>query len=138
MVVLSHGFWQRHFGSDPAIAGKTIHLNGKLATVVGVASSDFGGLSLDVVEHEVRVDGEAVSLSPSEYKLLALLGKDEASVDYVADRLGHDRRYSVDITRITALGWKKQRTLDEALEETVAWYRDNDWWWRPLRDRAGS
>jgi dTDP-glucose 4,6-dehydratase len=68
-------------------------------------------------------------------KLLALLGKDESSVDYVADRLGHDRRYSVDIAKITALGWTKKRTLDEALEETVGWYRDNEWWWRPLRDR---
>ncbi len=66
-------------------------------------------------------------------KLLALLGKDESSVDYVEDRLGHDRRYSVDISKITALGWTKQRTLDEALEATVAWYRDNDWWWRPLK-----
>ena len=66
-------------------------------------------------------------------KLLALLGKDESSVDYVEDRLGHDRRYSVDIAKITALGWSKRRTLDEALEETVAWYRANDWWWRPLK-----
>ncbi|MEO6318735.1 MAG: dTDP-glucose 4,6-dehydratase [Acidimicrobiales bacterium] len=66
-------------------------------------------------------------------KLLALLGKDESSVEYVEDRLGHDRRYSVDIAKITALGWTKQRTLDEALEETVAWYRANDWWWRPLK-----
>ena len=70
-------------------------------------------------------------------KLLALLGKDESSVDYVADRLGHDRRYSVDIAKVTALGWRKQRTLDEALEETVAWYRANEWWWRPLKERAG-
>ncbi len=44
-----------------------------------------------------------------------LLGKDESSVDYVEDRLGHDRRYSVDIAKITELGWTKQRTLDEAL-----------------------
>ncbi len=69
-------------------------------------------------------------------KLLGLLGKDESSVEYVTDRLGHDRRYSVDITKITALGWKKQRTLDEALAETVAWYRDNRWWWEPLKARA--
>ena len=69
-------------------------------------------------------------------KLLALLGKDASSVDYVADRLGHDRRYSVDITKVTALGWKKQRTLDEALAETVAWYRDNRWWWEPLKGGA--
>ena len=68
-------------------------------------------------------------------KLLALLGKGEESVEYVTDRLGHDRRYSVDITKTTALGWRKQRTLDEALEETVDWYRDNRWWWEPLKAR---
>jgi dTDP-glucose 4,6-dehydratase len=66
-------------------------------------------------------------------KLLALLGADESMVEYVADRLGHDRRYSVDIGKVSALGWQKQRTLDEALEETVAWYRDNRWWWEPLK-----
>jgi dTDP-glucose 4,6-dehydratase len=66
-------------------------------------------------------------------KLLELLGKDESSVEYVEDRLGHDRRYSVDIDKITALGWTKRRTLDEALAETVAWYRANEWWWRPLK-----
>lgn len=71
-------------------------------------------------------------------KLLALLGKDESSIDYVEDRLGHDRRYSVDIAKVTALGWTKQRTLDEALEETVGWYRDNSWWWRPLKSGLKS
>ncbi len=66
-------------------------------------------------------------------KLLAQLGKDESSVQYVADRLGHDRRYSVDIAKITKLGWKRTRSLDEALEATVNWYRDNRWWWEPLK-----
>jgi dTDP-glucose 4,6-dehydratase len=69
-------------------------------------------------------------------KLLALFGVGEEMVTYVPDRLGHDRRYSVDIAKVTALGWRKQRTLDEALEETVAWYRGNEWWWRPLKSRA--
>jgi dTDP-glucose 4,6-dehydratase len=69
-------------------------------------------------------------------KLLALLDKSEADVDYVTDRLGHDRRYSVDIAKVTALGWRKTRTLDEALDETVGWYRDNRWWWEPLKARA--
>ncbi len=68
-------------------------------------------------------------------KLLALLGKDESSVQYVTDRKGHDRRYSVDIAKVTALGWKRRRTLDEALAETVQWYRDNRWWWEPLKTR---
>ncbi len=66
-------------------------------------------------------------------KLLALTGRDEAAVRYVEDRKGHDRRYSVDITKVTALGWRRRRTLDEALEETVRWYRDNRWWWEPLK-----
>ena len=66
-------------------------------------------------------------------KLLALLGKDESSVEYVEDRLGHDRRYSVDIAKVSALGWTKRRTLDEALAATVDWYRANEWWWRPLK-----
>ena len=68
-------------------------------------------------------------------KLLGLLGKGEESVEYVQDRLGHDRRYSVDIGKITALGWRKQRTLDEALAETVDWYRANEWWWQPLKSQ---
>jgi len=68
-------------------------------------------------------------------KLLAAFGVGDEMVNYVEDRLGHDRRYSVDISKVTALGWKKQRTLDEALEATVDWYRANDWWWRPLKER---
>lgn len=66
-------------------------------------------------------------------KLLGLFDAGEELVEYVTDRLGHDRRYSVDITKITALGWRRQRTLDEALGATVAWYRENRWWWEPLK-----
>jgi len=66
-------------------------------------------------------------------KLLALVGCGEELVEYVTDRLGHDRRYSVDITKITELGWRKERTLDEALAATVEWYRANRWWWEPLK-----
>ena len=66
-------------------------------------------------------------------KLLALVGRGEEMVDYVEDRPGHDRRYSVDVAKITSLGWRRRRTLDEALAETVRWYRDNRWWWEPLK-----
>ena len=66
-------------------------------------------------------------------KLLGLLGKDESSVEYVEDRLGHDRRYSVDISKITALGWQRRCSLDEALASTVEWYRANRSWWEPLK-----
>lgn len=67
-------------------------------------------------------------------RLLGLCGADESRIDYVEDRLGHDRRYSISIDKARALGWAPQRELGEALEQTVAWYRDNRWWWEPLRD----
>ena len=66
-------------------------------------------------------------------RLLALLGADESRIDHVTDRLGHDRRYSIDTSKAQALGWKPTRTLDEALDATVGWYRDNRSWWEPLR-----
>jgi dTDP-glucose 4,6-dehydratase len=67
------------------------------------------------------------------YRLLELCGRDESFIQPVADRLGHDRRYSVHIDKVTALGWRLQRSFDESLAETVQWYRDNRWWWEPLK-----
>ena len=71
-------------------------------------------------------------------RLLAAFGVGEEMVTYVEDRLGHDRRYSVDIAKITELGWRKRSTLDEALAETIDWYRANDWWWRPLKQAPAA
>jgi dTDP-glucose 4,6-dehydratase len=65
-------------------------------------------------------------------RILGAMGHDDSMIEYVTDRLGHDRRYSIDTTKITALGWSPEREFGEALEATVAWYRDNEWWWRPL------
>ena len=70
-------------------------------------------------------------------RLLELCGRDESFVEPVADRLGHDRRYSVTIDKISALGWRTMRTFDQALAETVEWYRTNRSWWEPLKARAG-
>ena len=53
-------------------------------------------------------------------------------IEPVADRLGHDRRYSVDCSKVRALGWAPRHELDAALDATVDWYRDNRWWWEPL------
>ncbi|MEO7836132.1 MAG: dTDP-glucose 4,6-dehydratase [Acidimicrobiales bacterium] len=66
-------------------------------------------------------------------KLLQVMGADESMVRYVDDRLGHDRRYSVDSSRIAALGWSPSCDLDEALAATVTWYRDHRAWWEPLK-----
>ena len=69
-------------------------------------------------------------------RLLAILGKDESSVDYVEDRQGHDRRYSIATEKVAALGWQARYTFDDALEETVKFYADNRSWWEPLLQRV--
>ncbi|CAB4626846.1 unannotated protein [freshwater metagenome] len=66
-------------------------------------------------------------------KVLAMCGVGEEMVEYVEDRLGHDRRYSVDCSKANALGWKPARSLDDALAATVEWYRANRAWWEPLK-----
>ena len=66
-------------------------------------------------------------------KILALLGKDESQIEYVEDRPGHDFRYSLDITKLHSLGWSPAYNFDQALERTVQWYIDNEWWWKPLK-----
>ena len=70
------------------------------------------------------------------YRLLDLCGRDESFIEPVADRLGHDRRYSVDIDRISALGWKLTRDFETGLAETVDWYKSRRDWWEPLKART--
>jgi dTDP-glucose 4,6-dehydratase len=70
--------------------------------------------------------------------LLSSTGRDENYIEKVADRKGHDRRYSVDIHKISSeLGYSPQVDFTEGLANVVQWYRDNRWWWEPLKERAG-
>jgi dTDP-glucose 4,6-dehydratase len=66
-------------------------------------------------------------------RILALCGADDSMVEMVTDRLGHDRRYSIDTAKVRALGWRTEHDLDAALAATVDWYRSNRWWWEPLK-----
>ena len=66
-------------------------------------------------------------------RILELTGRDESLITYVTDRLGHDRRYSLSAERTESLGWKAAVGFDEGIERTVAWYRDNEAWWGPIR-----
>ena len=68
--------------------------------------------------------------------LLQATGRDWDSVDYVTDRLGHDRRYSVDHGKLAAMGYRPRYSFEEGLAETVRWYRDNRAWWEPLKARG--
>ncbi len=66
-------------------------------------------------------------------RLLEILGKDESSIEYVEHRLGHDFRYAIDDNKLKSLGWRPQHSFDEWLEKTVSWYKENEWWWKPLK-----
>jgi dTDP-glucose 4,6-dehydratase len=66
-------------------------------------------------------------------RILELTGRDESLIEYVTDRPGHDRRYSLGSEKTEGLGWTAAVGFDEGLERTVAWYRDNEWWWEPIR-----
>jgi dTDP-glucose 4,6-dehydratase len=65
--------------------------------------------------------------------ILSRLGKPESLMQFVPDRPGHDRRYSVDCSKLRALGWEPDYTFEAALDATVDWYVKNDDWWRPLK-----
>lgn len=71
-------------------------------------------------------------------QILTACGKTWDSVRYVEDRKGHDRRYSVDDSRLRALGYAPQHRFVDGLAETVAWYHDNEAWWRPLKAAAAQ
>jgi dTDP-glucose 4,6-dehydratase len=70
------------------------------------------------------------------HAILKRLGLGEDRIEHVPDRLGHDLRYSVDTTRVRALGWTPRWSFEDALDATIAWYREHEDWWRPLLARV--
>jgi dTDP-glucose 4,6-dehydratase len=69
-------------------------------------------------------------------RILELTGQDESLIEFVTDRPGHDRRYSLSSAKLNARGWEAQVRFEEGLARTVAWYRENEWWWAPIRSGA--
>jgi dTDP-glucose 4,6-dehydratase len=66
-------------------------------------------------------------------QILELTDRDESLIEYVTDRPGHDRRYSLSSDKVRALGWEPLTVFADGLPRTVDWYRDNEWWWAPIR-----
>jgi dTDP-glucose 4,6-dehydratase len=104
-----------------------------------IHATDFGRAIGHVLEH--GVPGEVYNAGgPDECpnievvnRIVELTGADESLIEHVTDRPGHDRRYSLSSEKARALGWEPRVRFAEGLEQTVAWYRENGWWWEPIR-----
>src|SRR3989475_3630990 len=83
-------------------------------------------------EYNVGTGEEWPNLEVAE-AILGLLGKPRSLLRHVTDRPGHDRRYALNCTKIAKLGWKPRVAFQDALKETVSWYRNNGWWWGKIK-----
>ena len=72
------------------------------------------------------------------HRILTRLDRPASLIQPVADRLGHDRRYALDTTKLRAIGWRPEIPFEDGLASTVAWYRSNEWWWRPIKDKDAT
>ena len=106
-----------------------LHVNDHCAAVQAVLRNGAPGEAYNIggEEHE--------NLAITE-RILELTGADMGLVRHVDDRPGHDRRYSLDDSKVRALGWSPQHAFDDGLAATVAWYRDNRAWWEPIKSGA--
>ena len=69
------------------------------------------------------------------HRILGAVGKPTSLIKPVPDRPGHDRRYCLDTSKLRTLGWSPQIAFEEGLRRTVQWYRDQQWWWRPIKEQ---
>ncbi len=120
------------------IQGKKVPLMGKGANVRDWLFVEDHCFAIETILEKGQV-GETYCVGGEErtnlevtMKLLTLLGKDESSIEYVGDRLGHDFRYAVDPSKLEKLGWKNKYSFEEGLRLTVEWFKNNRDWWEPL------
>ena len=92
---------------------------------------------------EKGVDGEVYNVGGGNevknvdltHRIIELTGRTKALIKPVQDRPGHDRRYALDTTKLRKLGWAPEVDFEKGLADTVAWYRTNEWWWRPIKEQ---
>lgn len=82
--------------------------------------------------YNIGSDDEKTNLELTDI-LLKELGKTESFIEYVKDRKGHDRRYSLDCSKIINIGWKPEYNFEKSVKETIKWYKENEKWWRKLK-----
>ena len=107
-----------------------LHVDDHCRGIYSVLSNGKSGEVYNIGGGRELTNNEITSL------ILEAMGADESSIEYVEDRKGHDLRYSVDWTKINReLGYEPQVNFEDGLKETIQWYRDNESWWKPLKNR---
>jgi dTDP-glucose 4,6-dehydratase len=104
-----------------------LHVRDHCSAIDLVIHQGVAGEVYNIGGHNERKNIEIVQL------ILEKLGKPESLIAYVADRLGHDKRYAIDPTKIMKLGWKPKYTFDTGIVETIEWYVNNQEWWKRIK-----
>lgn len=108
-----------------------LHVKDHCQAIHLVMTEGKKGEVYNVGGHNERTNNQIVDL------IVDKLGVSRDLITYVEDRLGHDRRYAIDPSKLMSeLGWKPEYTFDTGILETIEWYQNNEDWWRPLKQRA--
>lgn len=103
-----------------------LHVLDHCAAIDLVLHEGVNGEVYNVGGHNERTNLEVVQT------IIEALGKSEGLIEYVDDRLGHDKRYAIDPTKLEALGWKQTYSFETGIKQTIEWYLDNRWWWEQI------
>lgn len=121
------------------LEGKKVPLMGKGENIREWLHVEDHAAAIDFVLQKGKV-GETYLIQGEErtnmgitQMLLKALGMDESMIEFVEHRLGHDFRYAINGEKLNSLGWMRNRSIEKDLPKVVEWYRQNEWWWKPLK-----
>ena len=103
-----------------------LHVWDHCAAIALVLHEGENGHAYNVGGHNERTNLEVVKT------IIRTLGKSENLIEFVEDRLGHDKRYAIDPSKLEKLGWKPKYTFETGIAQTIRWYQENENWWKPL------
>ena len=103
-----------------------LHVHDHCAALDLVLHKGVTGEVYNIGGHNERTNLEVVKT------IITTLGKSEEFIEFVPDRLGHDKRYAIDPTKLEKLGWKPIYTFETGISQTIEWYLDNKWWWEQI------
>jgi dTDP-glucose 4,6-dehydratase len=103
-----------------------LHVVDHCAAIDLILHQGANGEVYNIGGHNERTNIEVIKT------IINYLGKSEELIEFVPDRLGHDKRYAIDATKLEKLGWKPTYVFDTGIVETINWYLDNNWWWGKL------